>query len=416
MQPITRVILVRHGRSTFNDQGRYQGSSNQSELTQQGQETARLVGQYLKQLSVTTPIDLIYTSPLRRVQQTAHEIVKAMAPISSPPVVVSGELKEISLSVWEGLSYKYVKQQFPILYWQWQQRPAQFALPMESENSTKGEHSVAAETYFPVQQLYHEGRSFWTKILPRHMGSTLLVVSHSGTIHALLSTALGLPPDCHHSLQQSNCGISELVFFGTLTFGPPHSEISHSEILRSEIPQLSGRVQIHQLNQTTALSEPLPKLKVNKRGLRLLLVPSGQQDDAMGAQHFQRLAERLEDLPIDFCVSTDQEQHWLRSLIQQHPNMLRLEAQKADFLEDWQQHLRRTCWLDAPLVTGLVIAPTPSIQKLLRQVLTRGLESDSTPADFADTLPKNCLALCLGYLSVVHYPYGHRPVVQAINI
>ena len=70
----TRVILVRHGRSTFNDQGRYQGSSNQSVLTQQGIDASHLVGKHLS----LTPIDTIYASPLQRVQQTAQAISKGM--------------------------------------------------------------------------------------------------------------------------------------------------------------------------------------------------------------------------------------------------------------------------------------------------------------------------------------------------
>ncbi|MEO0771139.1 MAG: histidine phosphatase family protein, partial [Cyanobacteria bacterium J06649_4] len=57
LQPSTRIILVRHGRSTFNDQGRYQGSSNQSVLTSHGITTAQLVGDSLTHI----PIDIIYT-------------------------------------------------------------------------------------------------------------------------------------------------------------------------------------------------------------------------------------------------------------------------------------------------------------------------------------------------------------------
>jgi hypothetical protein len=69
----TRVILVRHGRSTYNEAGRYQGSSDDAVLTQKGKETAQLVGQMLNGMA----IDAIYTSPLRRVQETIGEILKS---------------------------------------------------------------------------------------------------------------------------------------------------------------------------------------------------------------------------------------------------------------------------------------------------------------------------------------------------
>ena len=108
----TRVILVRHGRSTFNDMGRYQGSSNQSVLTQKGKATARLVGQYLAQHCQGSPIDVIYASPLQRVQQTAAEICKQIS--QSPPIEVSQDLKEISLSLWEGRTYADVRETFEV--------------------------------------------------------------------------------------------------------------------------------------------------------------------------------------------------------------------------------------------------------------------------------------------------------------
>lgn len=36
----TRAILVRHGRSTYNEQGRFQGSCNDSVLTTKGKKSA----------------------------------------------------------------------------------------------------------------------------------------------------------------------------------------------------------------------------------------------------------------------------------------------------------------------------------------------------------------------------------------
>lgn len=387
MQPLTRVILVRHGRSTFNEQGRYQGSSNESVLTEQGRKTSRLVGQYLQRLSADTPVDLIYASPLRRVQETTDEIVKAMALDHRPPMVISNDLKEISLSLWEGLTYQQVKQQFASEYQCWQQHPAQFALPVEAEQPTAVPVAIATKTHFPVQDLYRDARKFWHKILPRHAGNTLLVVSHSGTIHALISTALGLLPASHHSLQQSNCGISELVFSGP--------------------PELGQRVQLHQLNQTTALGESLPKLKVNKSGLRLLLLAS----DGLRIDHWQHLAERLKMLPIDFCLSTDEGQPWIRRLMRNHPRVLCLGAQQSDFLQDWQQHLTCSRWLDESLMTGLAIAPATSIQKLLMQAL--GIFSDRGDHKVAPS--HNYVVLRQGHFSVVHYPNNHRPVVQSIN-
>ena len=365
----TRVILVRHGRSTFNDQGRYQGSSNQSTLTQQGIEASCLVGKHLSH----TPIDIIYTSPLKRVQQTAQSILKGME--KPLPITTANTLKEISLSIWEGLAYQQVKEQFFDDYQRWQHHPHDFELPGEPTASGKKTIAVATDTYFPVRDLYRSARQFWAELRSKHEGHTILIVSHSGTIHALISTALGISSQHHHSLQQSNCGISELTF----------SQQS---------------VQLHQLNQTTAIGEVLPKLKISKRGLRLLLLAS----DSLTARDSPYLADRLNKIPIDFYLSTEENKKHVHSLTQDSSKALWLSAHKADFLQDWQQHLCQSRQPAENLMTGLAIAPTLSIQKLLAQTLG----SCDQKSDRITINPTK--------LSCIHYSYTHRPVVQAINI
>jgi phosphoserine phosphatase len=379
MPPLTRVILVRHGRSTFNEQGRYQGSSNQAVLTPTGLATSQLVGQYLKQLLANKPIDIMYSSPLHRVQQTVYEIAKAIPLAQRPPMVISDELREISLSLWEGLTYAQVKQQFGEQYQCWQQRPHEFELPVNSPEPAGKSIAVATKTYFPVQDLYQTAQQFWRNILPKHLGSTILIVSHSGTIHALLSTALGISPAHHHSLQQSNCGVSELTFSG-------HEVIDQS-------------VKLHQLNQTVALKETLPKLKASKHGLRLILLAS----EGLSSSSCQHLAERLKAASVDFCLSTDEAQQWIELLTQYHRQILNLGVQKADFLQDWQHSLCQSRQLSETLITGLAIAPTTSIQKLLMQTMSGAVEKSDR------------LAIRPKQLSVIHYSHGQHRVVQTIN-
>lgn len=389
----TRVILVRHGRSTFNDMGRYQGSSNQSVLTEKGKATARLVGQYLAQHCQGSPIDVIYASPLQRVQQTAAEICKQIS--QPPPIEVSQDLKEISLSLWEGRTYADVREKFANDYHRWQRQPQDFELPIDGEqgvrkgelNAARNRVAVATETYFPVRDLYRDAQQFWTKTLPRHQGKTLLIVSHSGTIHALISTALGIGPSAHHSLQQSNCGISELTFTG------------HSVDRSVNRSVQTSQVQIRQINQTTVIGETLPKLKISKKGLRLLLLAG----DRITPTNSKSITQRLATLPIDFYLSADDAKQSFHGHLPQLSKALWLSAQKSDFLEDWQHHLCQSRQPVEPLITGLAIAPARSIQKLIIQTLGQRAEECDR------------IAIRPGQLSIIHYPYTHRPVVQAIN-
>ena len=353
----SRVILIRHGRSSFNDQGRYQGSSDEAVLTPKGIETAQQVGKYLRPVA----IDVVYTSPLLRAKQTTEEILKSMTDNRPKPITVSHELREIDLSIWEGLTYDYVRQHYRDAYECWQQRPHEFKL-----SNTYGYH-------FPVSDLYERVQKFWTHTLHRHPGKTVLIVSHGGTNHALISTAVGISLQHHHSLQQSNCGISTLDF----------SEQG---------------VQLTQLNQTTTIREILPKLKAGKQGLRLLLLP----EETLNSCICMHLAQRLAPIDLDFCLSATAGQKWSPILLRHHPNATRFGAEKANFLKDWQQALVESLAPDQGLMTGIAIAPTTSIQALLIQTL--GGQQDTN------------IPLKPGHLSVLHYPQNHRPVVQAINI
>ncbi|MEM8613651.1 MAG: histidine phosphatase family protein [Cyanobacteria bacterium P01_H01_bin.105] len=359
----SRFILVRHGRSSFNDQGRYQGSSNEAVLTQKGIETAQHVGRFLRKKA----IDVVYTSPLLRAKQTTEEILKTMADQRLRLITVNHNLREIDLSIWEGLTYKYVQHHHRDAYECWQQRPHEFKLPVAS-----------GYYHFPVKDLYQRAQQFWSDSLTNHTGKTVLIVSHGGTNHALISTAMGLSPQCHHSLQQSNCGISILEF----------SEQG---------------VQLTQLNQTTAIREILPKLKAGKQGLRLLLLP----EETLTPIACQQVAHRLATVNLEFCLSAGQ--NWLPSLLQHHPKITQFAARHTDFLQDWQQTFFELGAFepgktDQHLMTGIAIAPTASIQTLLIQTLG-GHSYEGAK-----------LLLKPGYLSVIHYPQNHRPIVQAINI
>jgi phosphoserine phosphatase len=199
-QQLTKIILVRHGRSTYNEQGRYQGSSNESVLTKKGLETAYLTGLALKQFK----FDAVYTSPLTRVQQTTQEIVSAFnnphdnllslnSRLSPGQVRSDSRLQEVNMATWEGLTYKEVKENFAQDYHCWEKTPHLFAFSSVNHSQQK---------FYPLQDLYQRAKSFLTEILNQHRGQTILIVAHGGTNRALISNAIGLSPDKYHSLQQ----------------------------------------------------------------------------------------------------------------------------------------------------------------------------------------------------------------------
>jgi phosphoserine phosphatase len=380
----TRAILIRHGRSTFNQQQRYQGSSDCSGLTEEGCKTARQVGEWLQNL----PIDAIYVSPLRRAQQTLHEIQTYVD--RRIPVYVHSCLREIELPAWEGLPYQQVKTEFTDAYYTWKQQPHKFKMASVNKSGYASSHAfsnissnsaVVASSMkrdcFPVLDLYLRAEQFWQDVLPHRRGQTIVSISHGGTNHALISTALGLSPAHHHGLQQSNCGISILDF------------AAHSR-----------DAQLAALNLTTHLGETLPKLKEGKQGLRLLLVPS-----AVDSTHTTDLAEFLKPISIDFSLTNDPNHQTVERLLTHHPSTVKLQVCREQFLQDWLQTLRWKQISVSNLTTGLVVASPSSLQMLLAEAT--GLSSDQ------------CWRFQLqpGSLSVLYYPNSdHRPILQAMNL
>src|SRR5712671_1535247 len=113
----TRVWLVRHGRSTFNAQGRYQGCCDQPELTECGRVHSRLAAQAL----ASAGIRFVVASPLRRALDTAREILdefrRERLPI--PSLQTDDRLKEIDLAEWQGLRFDEVSRRYSELYEIW---------------------------------------------------------------------------------------------------------------------------------------------------------------------------------------------------------------------------------------------------------------------------------------------------------
>lgn len=202
--PGTRVILLRHGESTFNALGLYQGSSDESVLTEVGRKDARITGEFLQDIE----FDAVYISSLKRAQETAQEIFTVMN-VLPKAVFITDQLRENDLPAWEGLAFQYVREIFPEAYQIWKQRPHEFWMQVDAETR-----------FYPALNLYKRVQEFWQEVLPIHVGKTVLVIAHGGTNRALIATALGISPEFYHCFQQSNCGVSILNFVdGTLASG-----------------------------------------------------------------------------------------------------------------------------------------------------------------------------------------------------
>jgi phosphoserine phosphatase len=300
----TRVILVRHGETSFNAEGRVQGHIDVSTLTQKGMTDAQSVGQAL----LGIPIQAFYHSPLQRARQTAQAISTVLTAKNSAiaPPVMNPNLIEISLPLWEGLLFDEVKEKYPDAYRAWHKAP--HLLQMDDPNG--------APPFFPVQSLFAQAQRLWDEVLPAHPNQTVLLVGHSGINRSLICTALGLPPDRYQTIQQANCNISILNF--------PDNTL--------------GSAQLESLNITSHLGLPLPDVRKSHNAVRLLLVRHGETDwnrqgrfqgqidvplNENGHRQAQQAADFLSTIPLDFAITSPMKRpkETAEAILQKHPQI-----------------------------------------------------------------------------------------------
>ena len=81
-----RILLVRHGLSSFNLEHRIQGRDDLSSLTDEGVKQALATGEALRDL----PITAAYSSPLRRAKDTASALLAAQGGGQPQPAAAGG--------------------------------------------------------------------------------------------------------------------------------------------------------------------------------------------------------------------------------------------------------------------------------------------------------------------------------------
>ena len=93
---MTKLILIRHGRTLWNSSGKFQGQSD-IELSQEGISQAEKLAENFP----VTHIDRVYSSNLKRAYITGEIIAKKF----NVPIIKDKRLCEVSFGSWEGLTY-----------------------------------------------------------------------------------------------------------------------------------------------------------------------------------------------------------------------------------------------------------------------------------------------------------------------
>jgi probable phosphoglycerate mutase len=165
VRPVTTLLLVRHGETDWNRDGRWQGHSD-TQLNDAGRAQARRVAGELGD------VDVIYSSDLARARETAKIIAAQLGDIE---VNVDNRLRERSFGAWEGRTGPEIEADFAEQHARWR--------------AGDGAGADDAEAF---EAFGDRVRDFLEDVLARHPGETVLVVAHGGPIRVIHAVASGL--------------------------------------------------------------------------------------------------------------------------------------------------------------------------------------------------------------------------------
>ena len=165
-----KLYFVRHGRTLWNLEGRFQGASGDSPLLPESIYILKQLGQYLKEI----PFDKIYSSDLPRAIKSA-EIIQSQ--LQAPCTLKSiPDLREWQLGKLEGLKIATLNAIYPRQIKAFRSNLAQFDTKMfEAE-------SLYSTTQRTIQ---------FIKSLKGSQAENILIVGHGANLTASLRTLLG---------------------------------------------------------------------------------------------------------------------------------------------------------------------------------------------------------------------------------
>jgi len=180
---LTRLIIVRHGRTEWNRVEKFRGRADIG-LDEVGMKQAESAAKRIREWQISE----IYSSPLRRALTTAGIIA---GPLGLNVRLAPG-IVDIDYGTWQGLSAEDVVARDGRLYSQWIESPHKVKFP-------DGESFAAAR---------ERAASAVDDLIKQHLKETIVLVSHKVICQILILSLLGLDNSHFWQITQDVCAMN----------------------------------------------------------------------------------------------------------------------------------------------------------------------------------------------------------------
>jgi len=182
---MTELLLVRHGETDWNREGRYQGQTDVP-LNATGLAQAEALAESQR----GRPLDWVYASDMQRARQTAEILGR----VTGAPVHIDRRLREIHLGAWEGQLFNQIQETQGDLLAQRDREPL--------DNRPPGGESV--------REVMARALPLLEEIQRRHPDGRVAIVSHGAALAVIKIHVLDLPVEAVWDHVPRNGSVEEI--------------------------------------------------------------------------------------------------------------------------------------------------------------------------------------------------------------
>ena len=210
---MTDLFFIRHGRTAWNEEGRFQGHLN-SELNDIGLEQASALGKRFADAGFAH----VYSSDLGRARQTAEALTK----FHSVSIVEETALRERCMGVFQGLTGTEIIRDHGASWKLFKEKDPDYRMP-EGES---------------INDVLARAHGFLEHVRTEHAGQRVAAVTHGGWIRVVLKDLLGMEQNRAAPFKVFNTSVHHLRFVDDKWWVFSMGDVAHldEKLLRTSTP------------------------------------------------------------------------------------------------------------------------------------------------------------------------------------